>query len=236
MVCIGLHLLAWMVSSFEFPMELLIVGGFICLETSVVQFQLCCLSIIFIPYWLIRIIPLAICMLMWAILYCHNSSASLNAADVLNARDDFFEVTQPRLLVFEEFRGVIIVALINPSLLLFFILSWILLPLFLLNSIHLHRCIVVVVSKSLNGVQESEFNFQDGTQYDSVNSLVFVSTSTFKSSLWLVYTVLAFANSTNTSRRCPTFFKKRNNPYHMFGNSTAHWYMQTEFRPVCNLP
>lgn len=63
----------------------------------------------------------------------------------------------------------------------------------------------VVLPKSSNQLQESKLSFRDSLVYNLVNSLVFVTSSTFKSSLWSASTVLSFANYRKIGEMFSTF-------------------------------
>lgn len=174
------------------------------IRTQAVQLRLCAISIDFIPHCLNRIISLIIRILNWAISSSHSMSASLSVADVLIARVACSEGTQVIMFILKQLQKGIIVAMNKPSWLLFLIIQNTILPLLLLDSIHLPWCMVTIVSKSCSLLQESKFTVRDCVQYALVDSLVFVHTWTFKSSLWPASTALPFANSTKIGGICST--------------------------------
>lgn len=123
MVGIGPHKSAWVLTSLKSTMKMSFDDHFVCLVwTQVVQLHSWCLLIGLIPYLLISIISLTICLFGWDILSCYSVSSSPSFANVLIDCIDCFEVMQAKVFIFGQLRGGTIVETNNPLSLLFLIL------------------------------------------------------------------------------------------------------------------
>lgn len=180
-------------------------ADFVCLVwTQVVQFRLCYVSMGFFLYHLVGIICFVICMSESANPSYQSKSASLMW--LMSSLPAFLvsKWRRPKCSYLKNFKEVLSERRINRYRSSYECFHKLYYHSFCWTVFICFFCIVLIVPKSFHRLLENKFNLNDRIEYTSVDSFVYVPTSTFKPPLSLAFWILQSTNFTKIGRTCHT--------------------------------